>query len=161
MSRIYKVEEVNSLPASGEKDVLYLVAVSNAKEVYMWNGISFVEICPREWKFHSYYGSMTDTAYVEDIASDASEFLVRIWFDASDRTDAFVDIIIPNINPYPGGRGKYNYMGGYYYDASYNCSFMAQYDNSTVGEELIKLVSSWSHVVGSQTGFSMYEVFYR
>lgn len=163
MSKIYKVSEVATLPSRGEKGVLYLLRVTGAREAYIWNGHSFVPVCPNdnEWKFHSINNVNDGTwtqADVSDVFDSASEFLVVMTYAASNSTDANLSIVIPNKKIAAIAADKHNYMSGYFYDSSYNGSLMMRFDRNA---EKIYPVTSWSKVTGSTNGFCQYEVYYR
>ena len=161
MSKIYKVSEVASLPASGEYGVLYLVEVDNAKEAYVWNGSSFEDICPKEWKYKGFYlpsGGDWPEADISDIYDEANEFCVRVLFPASNGTDGILSVTFPKQDVVGVANGKNNYLCGYYYDASYNACTMIRYDSIN---KTIQPIKSWTHKVGSDYPFDSFEILYR
>ena len=161
MSKIYKVSDVASLPESGDLDTLYLVQVSNAREVYIWNGTTFIPVAGNEWTHYQTNGKAGTTWFhcdISEIIDIASEFLVRLRFDASNNTEGLIDIVIPNNKMESVSESAHNYMAGYYYDASYNSSIMVRFD---ITNKEIYPVRSWENLTGSTGGFISFEVLYR
>lgn len=163
MSRIFKVSDVASLPVSGEMGVLYLVQIDSAREAYIWNGTAFVPVAPqnKEWIPYQTNGKAGSTWFhcdISEIFDVASEFMVRLRFFASNNTEGLIDIVFPNDKMDGVSANAHNYMAGYYYDASYNCSIMVRFNRTN---KEIYPVSGWEQLSGSTTGFLTYEVLYR
>lgn len=171
MSKIYKTTDVSSLPAVGEQDVLYLLQVEDAREAYIWNGNSFIPICPqeeerpREWIS---FGAVSpqDESWsilnmdIADIIDIASEFLAVVTVSGSNSSILNIPVFIPNVRITAATADTQNYIAGYYYDASYNGSVMVRFDMTN---KRLRLFKSWSKITGatSEPQIKQMEVFFK
>lgn len=95
---------------------------------------------------------------VTDFMSKAYEFLVVISLQASDSSLINVAITIPNVEIVAQTAGSQDYIGGYYYSASYNGSVMARFNRTA---KTIAVLKSWTQVTGSSIDVGQVELFYR
>ena len=152
MSKIYKVEDVATLPAYGESGVLYLVQVDSAREAYIWNGTTFTPVNPSDkWVRLSAEQSSGSTWPTIDISrwiDKYTEFLCVFSFNASQTYYSSVQVTIPNLNVAQMGAAKQDYFAGYYYDENYNACILFRLNRTS---KTISVVKAFSHITSNAT----------
>lgn len=158
MSKIYKVEEVDSRPSTPSKNILYLVkrfasSLRWRKPEY-YDGTRWITLDGMGWKSAGSSSGTTSSLPSVDVSNlgDASEFLAVVSFYASNTYLVSVSVVIPNTIVGSMAANKQDYMLGYYYDSSYNGSILVRMNGNN---NTISVVSGFTKITGNSTNDSV------
>lgn len=170
MSKIYKVVEVDTLPAveDAEVDTYYLVERENSTTRTMYylhkigDRLEWAEVGRHRWilvdNVIASGNAMPDPLDVSGVYEEADEFLVLVTFNSASSYRNTMQLIIP-VDDYTSMGSVKEYMLGYYYSSSYNGSVYVCFDPNAKN---IYIDSRFTKITGNQTN-TRFEVtvFYR
>lgn len=161
MSRIFKVEEVSSLPDIDEAEfgTLYMVKIGNnsyqrtmAYKSYEPSP-QYVYVDSHEWLYldqASTSGGTLPSIDITDYYDKFNEFLCVYTFNASATYPVSVEMVIPTKNSTPMANNRQDFMAGYYYDSSYNGSILFRLNKRTNSTK-IQIISGFTKITGTGT----------
>lgn len=165
MSKIYKVEEVDSRPLSPSNNVLYLVkrfaSTIRWRIAEYYDGSRWITLNSMAWHNGDSSTGSTSSLPSVDISNftDASEFLAVVTFYASNSYQVSVAVVIPNITVGGMAANKQDYMLGYHYDSSYNGSILVRWNSNN---DTISVVSGFTKITGNaQNNEVKLSIYYR